>query len=241
VKPSSTAVAAVALAAIATWGVFRLTTRLPKAKRARALYGTASTITDLVVPVDPAVDHVRGSTDALVTLVEYGDFECPYCGRAEPLVRALLADLDDLRYVWRHLPLTDVHPHAQVAAEAAEVAGAQGAFWPMHDLLFRHQDALRRTDLIGYAQRLGLDADRFRDDLDGRAGAARVATDADSADLSGVSGTPTFFINGRRHDGAYDVATLKAAIRTAKVQAFLAAGGVPRWEGAGTAGREGRA
>ena len=111
-----------------------------------------------------------------------------------------------MRYVWRHLPLNDVHPHAQLAAEAAEAAAGQGAFWAMHDLLLRHQDALLMPDLIRYATELGLDPGRFRDQLASRAGAARVAEDVDSADLSGVSGTPTFFINGRRHYGSYDIA-----------------------------------
>ena len=157
-----------------------------------------------------------------MTVLEYGDFECPYCGRAEPVVRELLADFGDVRYVWRHLPLTDVHPHASLAAEAAEAAGAQGAFWEMHDLLLDHQDALLDSDLIGYAEDLGLDVERFEDDLRGDAGAAHIAEDVDSADLSGVSGTPTFFINGRRHHGAYDIATLSAEVRAARARAAIA-------------------
>ena len=106
---------------------------------------------DLADPVDDDHDHVRGPTDAHVTLVEYGDLECPYCGQAEPVIRELLGDFGDLRYVWRHLPLNDVHPRAQLAAEASEAAAAQGAFWPMHDLLLEHQDALDPKDLIRYA------------------------------------------------------------------------------------------
>jgi protein-disulfide isomerase len=157
-----------------------------------------------------------------VTVVEYGDFECPYCGMAEPVVRELLRGFADVRYVWRHLPLNDVHPRAQLAAEAAEAADAQDAFWEMHDLLLARQDALRPDDLIGYAEQLGLDVERFTDDLREHAGAARVAEDVDSADLSGVSGTPTFFINGKRHYGAYDIATLSAAVRAAGAQASLA-------------------
>ena len=128
-------------------------------RRARALLGVAEGIVDLMLPVDPERDHMRGSLDAPVTVVEYGDFECPYCGQAEPVVRELLADFADVRYVWRHLPLTDVHPHAQLAAEAAEAAGEQGAFWEMHDLLLAHQDALNPDDLLGYAEQLGLDLD----------------------------------------------------------------------------------
>jgi Na+/H+ antiporter NhaA len=203
--------------ALLTWLLFRGTARLSPARAARALLGTAEPLIDLAVPVDPRHDHVRGPADAPVTLVEYGDFECPYCGQAEPVVRELLADFGDVRYVWRHLPLSDVHPHAQLAAEAAEAAAAQGAFWPMRDLLFQHQDALTAKDLLEYARQLGLDVDRFRDDLRQHTGAARVAEDVDSADLSGVSGTPTFFINGRRHHGAYDINTLSAAVRQARV------------------------
>jgi protein-disulfide isomerase len=155
-------------------------------------------------------------------VVEYGDFECPYCGRAEPVVRELLADFGDVRYVWRHLPLSDVHPHAQLAAEAAEAAAGQGAFWEMHDTLFDHQDALRPADLIRYASDLGLDTERFARDLRKHAGAGQVAEDVDTADLSGVSGTPTFFINGQRHHGAYDIATLSAAVRAARARAAIA-------------------
>jgi protein-disulfide isomerase len=154
-------------------------------------------------------------------MVEYGDFECPYCGQAEPVVRELLADFGDLRYVWRHLPLNDVHPNAQLAAEAAEAAAEQEAFWDMHDLLLDHQGDLRVPDLIRYAQGIGLDLDRFRKDLHSHSGAARVAEDLDSADLSGVSGTPTFFINGRRHHGAYDITTLSAAVKAARAREAL--------------------
>ena len=127
-----------------------------------------------------------------------------------------------MRYVWRHLPLSDVHPHGQIAAEAAEAASNQGAFWEMHDLLFEHQDALTAEDLVGYAEQLGLDTELFADDLRTHAGAARVADDVDSADLSGVSGTPTFFINGMRHYGAYDIDALSAAVHTAGARASLA-------------------
>jgi protein-disulfide isomerase len=125
-------------------------------------------------------------------------------------------------YVWRHLPLNDVHPRAQLAAEATEAAAEQGAFWEMHDLLLGHQDALRPSDLIAYAEQVGLDVERFTNELRSHAGAARVAEDVDSADLSGVSGTPTFFVNGRRHYGAYDIAALSAAVRAAGARAALA-------------------
>jgi protein-disulfide isomerase len=128
-----------------------------------------------------------------------------------------------VRYVWRHLPLNDVHPHAQLAAEASEAAARQGAFWEMHDLLLDHQDALTTRDLIGYAGSLGLDTERFAADLRKHAGAARVAEDVDSADLSGVSGTPTFFVNGMRHYGAYDIETLSKAVKLAMARAKISA------------------
>ena len=213
-----------ALAASAlTWIVFRLVNRLPVRTRLRALLGTAEAITDLVVPVDPDRDHIRGPEESLVTMVEYGDFECPYCGMAEPAVRELLRDYGEVRYVWRHLPLNDVHPNAQLAAEAAEAAGKQGAFWEMHDLLLDHQDALQPRDLIGYADSLGLDTRRFAADLRKHAGMAHVSEDMESADLSSVSGTPTFFVNGKRHYGAYDIETLKKAVKLAKARAIISA------------------
>jgi Na+/H+ antiporter NhaA len=209
-------------AAVLSWLLFRATALLPPQLRIRALLGTTQVIVDLAAPVDPGRDHIRGPEDAPVTLVEYGDFECPYCGQAEGVVRELLADFGDMRYVWRHLPLNDVHPRAQLAAEAAEAAAEQGAFWEMHDLLLDHQDALRPPDLTGYAAQLGLDVERFRDDLNSHAGAGHIAEDVDSADLSGVSGTPTFFVNGRRHYGAYDIDTLSAAVQAARARAVIA-------------------
>jgi Na+/H+ antiporter NhaA len=215
-----------ALAASAlTWAVFRLTKLLPKRLRLRALLGTAESVIDLAVPVDPRRDHVRGPAKAPVTVVEYGDFECPYCGQAEPVVREILADYGDVRYVWRHLPLNDVHPHAQLAAEGAEAAAIQGKFWEMHDQLLTHQGRLFAEDLIQYAGELGLDAEQFAKDLARDAGAGRIAEDVDSADLSGVSGTPTFFINGKRHPGAYDLGALSDAVRAARARALIRQGG----------------
>ncbi|WP_407664251.1 Na+/H+ antiporter NhaA [Micromonospora parastrephiae] len=208
-------------ASLVTWLVFRSAGRLSPGRRARALLGVAEGIVDLTLPVDPQRDHVRGPREAPVTVVEYGDFECPYCGQAEPVVRELLADFANVRYVWRHLPLTDVHPHAQLAAEAAEAAGEQGAFWQMHDLLLAHQNALSPTDVLGYAAQLGLNLDGFREHMAQRMGVDRIAEDVDSADLSGVTGTPTFFINGRRHHGAYDIAALSAAVKAAFAGARL--------------------
>ena len=210
-------------ASVLTWIVFQVVNRLPVRARLRALLGTAEVITDLAVPVDPDRDHIRGPEESLVTMVEYGDFECPYCGMAEPAVRELLRDYGEVRYVWRHLPLNDVHPNAQLAAEAAEAAGKQGAFWEMHDLLLDHQDALQPRDLVGYADSLGLDTRRFAADLRKHAGMAHVSEDLESADLSSVSGTPTFFINGKRHYGAYDIETLKKAVKLAKARALISA------------------
>jgi Na+/H+ antiporter NhaA len=209
------ALSAVAISALLTAVVYRLAALLSADRRAKALLGDTAVIQDLIPAVDPKNDHLRGPIDAPITVIEFGDFECPYCGRAEPVVRDLLEDTD-VRYVWRHLPLPDVHPQAQLAAEAAEAAGAQGEFWEMHDLLLTHQDHLRLTDLLQYAADLGLDVEQLHDDLKRRRHEARVAQDVESADLSGVAGTPTFFVNGQRHHGAFDVETLGAAVRSAR-------------------------
>jgi Na+/H+ antiporter NhaA len=199
--------------------VFRLIAILPPQVRARQLGNTAEQLIDLAEDVDPERDHARGAPDAPVTLVEYGDFECPYCGQAESAIRELLSDWgDDLRYVFRHLPLSDVHPWAQLAAEGAEAADAQGAFWEMYDLLLAHQDELTPSHLRHYALDLGLDVERFSEEIRRRVHAARVSADVASADASGVSGTPSFFINGRRHKGIYDVATLSQAVRSARAR-----------------------
>jgi Na+/H+ antiporter NhaA len=209
------------VAAGLTWLLVLGVRRLPRRLRIRMLLGTPDLIVDLADPVDPERDHIRGPLDAPVTVLEYGDFECPYCGQAEPVLRELLRDFGDVAYVWRHLPLNDVHPNAQRAAEAAEAAAEQGAFWEMHDLLLEHQDALGFRDLIGYAEQLGLDVERFEEDLRTRAGAARIAQDVDSADLSAVSGTPTFFVNALRHYGSYDIATLSAAVKAARARELV--------------------
>jgi protein-disulfide isomerase len=213
---------AAALAAMGSWVAFQAIRLLPARLRARQVAETEEELVDLSEEVDPERDHIRGGEDALVTLVEYGDYECPYCGQAEVVVRELLVSFgDDLRYVWRHLPLNDVHPNAQLAAEAAEAAAAQGEFWGMHDKLLAHQDELTPRDLGRYADELGLDLDRFWDELRGHTHAERIEEDVESADASGVAGTPSFFINGRRHSGAYDVATLTAAVRGARWRADL--------------------
>jgi Na+/H+ antiporter NhaA len=214
--------AAAILASLVSWALFRAIARLPAQMRARQLSGTADDMLDLSDDVDAARDHVRGPDSAPVTLVEYGDYECPYCGQAEVAIRALLEEFgDELRYVWRHLPLNDVHPNAQMAAEATEAAGAQGAFWPLHDRLLAAQDELTPRDLKRHAAELGLDVERFWEEVRRREYAERVADDVASADASGVAGTPSFFINGLRHHGAYDVATLAAAVRAARKRARL--------------------
>ena len=208
--------AAAVLAPVLVWLATVVIRRIPDDRRARQLGATADTINDLADDVDPERDHIRGRVNAPVTLLEYGDFECPYCGHAAPVIDKLLEHVgDELRYVFRHLPLSDVHPNAQSASEAAEAAGAQGRFWEMHDVLMRSPDKLSPLDLYRHATALGLDLDRFSDDMRRRRHAGRVAQDVQSADASGVSGTPTFFINGRRHQGVYDMDTLTTAVKSA--------------------------
>jgi protein-disulfide isomerase len=157
----------------------------------------------LTPPVGPE-DHAAGSANAPVTLVEYGDFECPYCGQAYPIVKELEERLGDrLRVVFRNFPLSEAHPHAQHAAEAAEAAGAQGRFWEMHDALYEHQDALGDRALIGYAAELGIDEARVARELESGTYAGEVRADFRGGVRSGVNGTPTFFINGERYDGSW--------------------------------------
>ncbi|HET9416707.1 MAG TPA: Na+/H+ antiporter NhaA [Candidatus Limnocylindria bacterium] len=206
--------AASTVAALLSILLFYVVSMLPRELLRRAEARTSLPLPDLSDPVDPVRDHVRGAPDAPVTLVEYGDYECPHCARAAPTVKALLKEFDgQVRFVFRHLPLIDVHPNAALAAQAAEAAAAQGSFWPMHDLLFAHQDALQITDLVRYAESLGLDTGRFEDDLrDGKFG-PRVAQDVNSAEEAGVAGTPTFFINEVLHHGGYDRASLEEGLR----------------------------
>jgi Na+/H+ antiporter NhaA len=214
--------AAAIIAPLLAAAIFRFVRGLPSSVRARQISSTAEDLIDLSEDVDPERDHIRGPDDAPVTLVEYGDFECPYCGQAEPVVRELLSAFDDdVRYVWRHLPLNDVHGSAQLAAEAIEAANAQGVFWEMYDAFLAHQDALQPPDISRIAGELGLDVERLWSDVRHHEYASRIADDVASADSSGVSGTPTFFINGRRHQGAYDIATLTAAVKTARGRARL--------------------
>lgn len=166
-----------------------------------------------------AEDHAQGPDGAPVTVVEYGDYQCPSCGQAYPVVKAVQEAMGDgLRFVFRNFPLTTIHAHAQDAAEAAEAAGALGEFWAMHDTLFEHQRALREADLVRYAGALGLDGDAFMRGLVGHSYAARVRQDFLGGVRSGVNGTPTFFINGERYDGSWDADSLLAAVREAAGQ-----------------------
>lgn len=168
---------------------------------------------ELAEEVDPERDHIRGPVDARVTLVEYLDFECPFCAKATGVAKELRLHFgDDLRHVVRHLPLPDVHPHAALAAVAAEAAARQGRFWEMHDLLFTRQDRLGREHLVGYAGELGMDVDAFVADLDDPTVADRVREDVLSAEAGGARGTPTFFVGGLRHEGPHDAASLIAAL-----------------------------
>ena len=196
------------VAAALGWVLFRAAAAIARA------HGRVAGPAPLVPPVDVARDHIRGPVDAPLTLVEFADFACPFCSRATGAVDALRDILgDDLRYVLRHLPLADVHPNAQMASEAVEAAGAQGRFWEMHDRLFAYQDRLEPDDLVEHAEAIGLDVDRFQRELLEGVHTRRVLDDVVAAEASGVTGTPTFFIGGRQHAGAYDAETLAERLR----------------------------
>ncbi len=167
----------------------------------------------LFVPVGPG-DHIQGPDDAAVTLVEYGDYECPYCGEAYSIVKRIQREMgQNLRFVFRNFPLTEVHPHALAAAQGAEAAALQGQFWKMHDLLYENQDTLENSDLIDFARRLRLDMDKFREDFSSDEVENKIQEDVSGGLRSGVNGTPTFFINGVRHDGSYEYEDLLAALQ----------------------------
>lgn len=204
---------ALVLATALGWVVFRL---------AAVLHGetSAGLPTILADEVDVDRDHILGPADAPLTLVEYADFECPFCARATGVARQVREHFgDDVRYVLRHLPLPDVHPHAELAAAAAEAAAAQGHFWAMHDLLFAHQDELELADLAGYAGEIGLDVERFLRELDERVHAERIRADVAGAEASGARGTPTFFVGTTRHVGPYDAETLIDELEASRGQA----------------------
>jgi protein-disulfide isomerase len=167
-----------------------------------------------LIPVNER-DHIAGSLEAPVVLVEYGDFECPHCGRAHPIVKAAQQQLGpSLALVYRHFPLAEIHPHAPLAAEAAEAAGAQKRFWAMHDMLFEHQDALEQEDLLAYAADLDLDVTRLAQELASGVHTKKVRDDFRGGVRSGVNGTPTFFINGARFDGDWSEPAAFIAVLT---------------------------
>lgn len=170
----------------------------------------------LTVPVAPERDHIRGPNDAPLTMVEYGDYECPFCARAHPVTEQIIDRLGaDLRFAYRQFPLSTIHPHAVLAAESAEAAGSQGRFWEMHGALYADQRRLEPEDLLARADVLGLDVRRLADDLRAHAQRDKVNADFLSGVHSGVNGTPTFFVNGRRHDGPADLPSLMESLRTA--------------------------
>jgi protein-disulfide isomerase len=170
----------------------------------------------LTIPVTEDRDHIQGPAEAPVTLIEYGDYQCPYCGVAYPIVKDVQARMGDrLRFVFRNFPITTKHPNAEAAAEAAEAASAQGKFWEMHDVLYENQKRLRDADLHGYAEQLGLDLDRFDREVAGHVYAERIRDDFMGGVRSGVNGTPTFYINGMRYDESYEPEQLLAALERA--------------------------
>jgi protein-disulfide isomerase len=175
---------------------------------------------ELTLPVSPVRDHIRGPINAPVTLVEYGDYQCPFCAAAHPIVNAIEAQAGAIvRFVFRHFPLTTIHPHAEMAANAAEAAGAQGRFWDMHDTLYANQQRLDSPALLAYASSLGLDIDRFGNETAGHVHLPRISEDFISGVRSSVNGTPTFFINGVRHDGSWDYPSLAKAVQQAAMAA----------------------
>lgn len=168
---------------------------------------------NLAIPVNEGRDHIIGKSTAPVTIVEYGDYECPHCRQAHFMLQELMAQLSDqVRLAFRNFPLAEIHPHAAHSAEAAECAGAQGKFWDMHDTLFERQEALEDDDLVAYAAEFGLDLERFQLELFNGIHRPRVRQDFIGGVRSGVNGTPTFFINGERHDGPWDLYSLSAAV-----------------------------
>ena len=170
----------------------------------------------LTMPVTEDRDHIQGPVTAAVTLVQYGDYECPYCGAAYPIIKEVQARMGErLRFVFRNFPITTSHPHAEQAAEAAEAAATQGRFWQMHDLLYENQRRLRDQDLRAYAEKVGVDVASFDQELAEHVHAARVREDFMSGVRSGVNGTPTFYIDGARHDDSYDLDTLLTAVERA--------------------------
>ena len=178
--------------------------------------GVKTEIVKLTLAVNSGHDHIQGPTSAVATLIEYGDYECPYCGQAYPIIKEIQKHLGNkLRFVFRNFPLTEIHPHAQHAAEAAEAAAAQNKFWEMHDHLYEHQQALDDDHLEKYAAKVGLDLARFNNDMSTHAHVGRIREDFLSGIHSGVNGTPTFYINGIRYNDSWDLETLLETLRSA--------------------------
>jgi protein-disulfide isomerase len=173
----------------------------------------------LRMPVDPSRDHIQGPRNARLQLVEYGDYECPFCGQAYYELKEVQRRMrGELMFVFRHFPLVQMHPHAMPAAETAEAAGAQGQFWQMHSMLYENQTALERPDLLFYARQLGLDVHAVENALDTHKFVPHIREDFSSGVRSGVNGTPCLFINGRRHDGGWDAYSVINALERASMQ-----------------------
>jgi protein-disulfide isomerase len=168
----------------------------------------------LITPVNIGTDHVRGSIDAPISVVEYGDYECPYTGMAYPIVKEIMKKFNNkIYFVFRNFPLNSIHPHAQHAAEAAEVASAQDKFWQMHDYLFEHQKALDDNHLLQYAEKVGLDVNKFKKEISGHVYAPLIEGSLKSGIESGVQGTPTFFVNGERYEDSWDLETFSSSLK----------------------------
>jgi protein-disulfide isomerase len=179
---------------------------LPTETRKKVSFKKEEEINKLTVPVNIGTDHIRGSIDAPITIVEYGDYECPYTGMAYPVVKEIMRRSDKkIYFVFRNFPLREIHPHAQHAAEAAEAAATQDKFWQMHDYLFEHQRALDDHHLLEYAQKVGLDIEKFKQELSGHVYAPLINESLKNGIESGVEGTPTFFVNGVRYEGSWDL------------------------------------
>src|SRR5215467_623456 len=177
--------------------------------------GKKTEIVKLTSPVSDSRDHIQGPTSAAITLIEYGDYECPYCGQAYPIIKEVQRHLGNkLRFVFRNFPLTEIHPHAQHAAEAAEAAAEQNKFWEMHDYIYEHQQALDDQNLEKYAAKLGLDLAKFKDDMSTHTYAGHIRDDFLSGIHSGVNGTPTFYIDGIRYNDSWDLETLLNTLRS---------------------------
>ena len=186
---------------------------MPTETRKKVAFKEEEEVNKLTVPVNIGTDHVRGSIDAPITIVDYGDYECPYTGMAYPVVKEIMKRFDEkIYFVFRNFPLREIHPHAQHAAEAAEAAAAQDKFWQMHDYLFEHQKALDDHHLLEYAQKVGLDIEKFKQEMSGHVYASLINKSLKNGIDSGVEGTPTFFVNGVRYEDSWDLDTFSSFV-----------------------------